>query len=90
MQFQYNKGKPCLDKITEAGLRVTHMTPLSFETKYVFTMIERVLVNCWLAENAITVVEPWTTSLKKGNNPTPTLQQIRQEFHNTATIDDYI
>ena len=90
VQFQYNKGKPGLDKSTEAGLRVTHVTPLSFETKYVFTMIDRVLVNCWRAENAITVIEPWIRSLKNGNKPTPTLQQIRRKFHNTATIDDYI
>ena len=28
--------------------------------------------------------------MKNGNKPTPTLQQIRRKFHNTATIDDYI
>ena len=28
-------------------------------------MIDRVLVNCWRAENTITVIKPWITALKK-------------------------
>ena len=79
-----------LDKSAEVGLSITHVTLLSFETKYVFTMIDRVLVNCWRAENAIIVIEPWITSFKYGNKPTPTLQKIRRKFYNTATIIDYI
>ena len=50
VQFQYNKGKSGIDKSTKAGFFVTHVTPLSFETKYVLTMINSVLSHCWRNE----------------------------------------
>lgn len=40
-QYWYDRGKPGLDKNTEVVLRIYKSTPVSFETKYVLTMISQ-------------------------------------------------
>ena len=89
-QVRYNKGKPGLDKNTELSLRVLFPTPSTFETKYVCTMIDRILVNCWRAEIAVTVLKPWIQSLERSGHIPPTTKQIRKKFENAITIDDYV
>ena len=41
-------------------------------TKYVCTMIGRILVNCWRAEIAVTVLKPWIVSLEHSAHIPPT------------------
>ena len=65
VQLRYNQGKPGLDKNTEIGLRVYHSQPTLFETKYVLTLLDRVLVNVWRAETVVTVIKPWIVSWQK-------------------------
>ena len=89
-QVRYNKGKPGLDKNTELSLRVLFPTPSTFETKYVCTMIDRILVNCWRAKITVTVLKPWIQSLERSGHIPPVTKQIRIFFENAITIDDYI
>ena len=58
LQVRYNQGKPGLDKNTEMGMRVYHQHKSSFETKYVLTLLDRILVNAWRAEVAVTILKP--------------------------------
>ena len=90
VQLRYNQGKPGLDKNTEIGLKVYHSQPTSFEAKYVLIMIDRLLVNTWRAETAVTIVKPWITGLQQRGKPLPSLKQIRKKVENSVTIDDYV
>ena len=64
-QIRYNQGKPGLDKNTEVSLRVSFTSNLTFESKYILSIIDRILVNAWRAETSITVIKPWLISLRK-------------------------
>ena len=76
VQTRYNSGKPGLDKCTELCLRVKHTTPLTFGTNYVFSMIDRILINTWRAEMAITIIRPWIRSMVNNNKNAPSLEQL--------------
>ena len=71
------------------ALRVYSKYPSPFETKYVFTLIDRILLNCWRAEVAVNVVKPWLAQLKK-KNKSPTFTQVRRKVQNDVTIDDFV
>ena len=58
VQLRYKQSKPSLDKNTKLALRMYYSQPISFETKYVLTIIDRVLVNTWRAELAMTSIKP--------------------------------
>ena len=90
VQLCYNQGKPGLDKNTEIGLRVYHSQPTSFETKYVLTLLDRVLVNEWRAETAATVIKSWIFSWQQRCGVLPLFAQIMKKVENSITIDDYV
>ena len=91
VQVKYNQGKPGLDKNTELAMRVyDSQSKRSFETKYILTLIDRILVNAWRAEVAVTVMKPWLTELAKTNENGPTLTQIRRKVCDQVTIDDFV
>ena len=70
-------------------LKVNYTTPLSFDTKYVLSILDRILVNSWRAETSVSVLKPWISLNKK--NKQPSLIQIRQKkFTNQGSIDDYV
>ena len=71
VQIRYNQGKPGLDKNTEMALRIHSKHPSPFETKYVFTLLDRVLINTWRAEVAVNVVKPWLAQLNKMGKERP-------------------
>ena len=89
VQVMYNQGKPGLDKNTELAMRVKDVQGCSFETKYVLSLLDRILVNAWRAEVAITTMKPWLTKLQN-DGITPSILQIRRKFRNENTIDDYV
>ncbi|KAG7338645.1 hypothetical protein IV203_020733 [Nitzschia inconspicua] len=66
-QYRYNKHKPGLDKNTEISDRVAFHTTGPFEAKYVFRMLDAVMVNAWRAYQAVTVISPWLRAL--GSHP---------------------
>ena len=80
VQIKYNRGKAGLDKNTEVGWRVNHNTPLSFETKYVLSMVDRVLVNTWRAEMAVTLIKPWMVSLTQKRDHAHQLIKLGKRF----------
>ena len=61
-QFRYDQGIPGLDKNMEINLKVYHSQPTLVETKYVLTLLDRVLGNTWRAETADTTINPWIVS----------------------------
>ena len=50
VQMRYNSGNAGIDKSIELGLRVDRTSLLTFDTNYVFSMIDRVLINTWRAD----------------------------------------
>ena len=80
VQTRYNSGKPGLDKCTELCLGVKYTTPLTFETNYVFSMIDRILINTWRAEMAITIIRPWIRSIVHTNKKAPSLEQLLKKY----------
>ena len=86
-QVRYNISKPDLDKNTEIGLKVGFSKPLSFEAKYVFLMLDRILINCWRVDNAVMLMRPWILASRKN---IPTFTHIRTKFTNQSRIDDYV
>ncbi|KAG7341976.1 hypothetical protein IV203_007068 [Nitzschia inconspicua] len=54
-QYRYNKHKQGLDMNTEISDRVAFHTTGPFEAKYVFRMLDAVMVNAWRAYQAVTV-----------------------------------
>ena len=90
VQLRYNQGKPGLDKNTEMALRVHSKHPSSFETKYVFTLLDRILINAWRAEVAVNVIKPWLTKMRKQMKERPSFTQVRRKVQNDVTIDDFV
>ncbi|KAG7366646.1 hypothetical protein IV203_029316 [Nitzschia inconspicua] len=58
-QYRYFKHKPGLDMNTGISDRVAFHTTGPFEAKYVFRMLDAVMVNAWRAYQAVTVISPW-------------------------------
>ena len=79
VQLRYNQGKPGLDKNTEIALRVYSKQPSSFEAKYVFTLLDRILINTWRAEVAVSVIKPWLTKLRYKQKEHPFFSQMRRK-----------
>ena len=63
VQLHYNQDKPWLDKNTEMALRVHSKHPSSFDTKYVFTLLDRIIINTRRAEVTVNVIKPWLTKI---------------------------
>ena len=78
VQTRYNSGKGGLDKCIEICLQVKNTTPLTFETNYVFSMIDIILINTWCAEMDITIIRPWIRSIVHSNKIAPSLEQLRK------------
>ena len=89
VQVKYNQGKPGLDKNTELAMRIKDKHRCNFETKYVLSLIDRVLVNAWRAEMAVTVMKPWLIQLRNAGK-SASIVQIRRKFQNESTIDDFV
>ena len=64
--------------------------PSPFETKYVFTLLDRVLINTWRAEVAVNVVKPWLAQLNKMGKERPSFVQVRRKVQHNVTIDDFV
>ena len=60
------------------GLRVHQKSKLSFETKYVLKLLDRILINTWRAEVSVMVLQPWLTQYVDGDVKTPTFTQIKK------------
>ncbi|KAG7341772.1 hypothetical protein IV203_006864 [Nitzschia inconspicua] len=86
VQHRYNKQKPGLDMNTELSDRVAFNSKGSFESKYVFRMLDAILVNSWRAHQAVFDVAPWMATLAEP----PTLAQVRRKLHGAETIEDYV
>ena len=71
-------------------MRVHHSHGSSFETKYVLTLLDRILVNTWRAEVDITIMKPWSTQFHKEHRKYPTSSQIRRKVHHHKTINDFV
>lgn len=85
-QYTYNKSKPGLDKNTELANIVAYPAALPFETKYVFRLIDAVLINSWRATQAVGVLMPWITSLQN----TPTIFQMRNKVKNEGSLERFL
>ncbi|KAG7353711.1 hypothetical protein IV203_003066 [Nitzschia inconspicua] len=85
-QYRYNKHKPGLDKNTEISDRVAFHTSGPLEAKYVFRMLDAVMVNAWRAYQAVTVISPWLRAL---GSP-PSLAQVRTKLHNFVGVEDFV
>ena len=90
VQLSYNPGKPDLDINTEVALHFYYSYPSSFETKYVFTLLDQILVNFCRAEIAIMLIKPWLLELDRKKKRTLSLKQIRKNVKNSTTIDGYV
>ena len=64
--------------------------PFEFETKYVFTLLDRVLINTWRAEVAVNVVKPWLAQRNKMGKDRSFFVQIRRKVQNNVTIDNFV
>ncbi|KAG7344188.1 hypothetical protein IV203_022196 [Nitzschia inconspicua] len=62
-QHRYNKQKPGLDMNTELSDKVAFNSKGSFESKYVFRMMDAILVNAWRAHQAVFDIAPWLATL---------------------------
>ncbi|KAG7339488.1 hypothetical protein IV203_034484 [Nitzschia inconspicua] len=85
-QYRYNKHKPGIDKNTEISDRVAFHTTGPFEAKYVFRMLDAVMVNAWRAYQAVTVISPWLRAL--GSHPS--LAQVRTKLNNFVGVEDFV
>ncbi|KAG7344888.1 hypothetical protein IV203_032419 [Nitzschia inconspicua] len=85
-QYRYNKHKPGLDKNTEISDRVAFHKTGPFEAKYVFRMLDAVMVNAWRAYQAVTVISPWLRAL--GSHPS--LAQVRTKLNNFVGVEDFV
>ena len=88
--YYYNRGKSGLDKSAEVGLHIYKSTPTSLKTKFFYLLMDKVLVNFWRAEIAVTVLKPYIMQLEQTEKRYTTVEQIRRKFHNTSTVDDYM
>ncbi|KAG7366538.1 hypothetical protein IV203_029208 [Nitzschia inconspicua] len=62
-EMLYNKQKPGLDMNTELSDKVAFNSKGSFESKYVFRMMDAILVNAWRAHQAVFDIAPWLATL---------------------------
>ncbi|KAG7360443.1 hypothetical protein IV203_035542 [Nitzschia inconspicua] len=62
-QHRYNKQKPGLNMNTELSDKVAFNSKGSFESKYVFRMMDAILVNAWRAHQAVFDIAPWLATL---------------------------
>ncbi|KAG7366753.1 hypothetical protein IV203_029423 [Nitzschia inconspicua] len=86
VQHRHNKQKPGLDMNTELSDRVAFNSKGSFESKYVFRMLDAILVNSWRAHQAVFDAAPWMATVAEP----PTLAQVRRKLHGAETIEDYV
>ncbi|KAG7357906.1 hypothetical protein IV203_014519 [Nitzschia inconspicua] len=84
-QHRYNKQKPGLDMNTELSDKVAFNSKGSFESKYVFRMMDAILVNAWRAHQAVFDIAPWLATLAEP----PSLAQVRRKLHCAESIEDY-
>ncbi|KAG7347897.1 hypothetical protein IV203_016602 [Nitzschia inconspicua] len=85
-QHRHNKQKPVLDMNTELSDRVAFNSKGSFESKYVFRMLDEILVKSWRVHQAVFDVAP---SMATFEEP-PSLAQVRRKLHCAETIEDYV
>ncbi|KAG7368934.1 hypothetical protein IV203_031677 [Nitzschia inconspicua] len=85
-QYRYNKHKPELYMNTEISDRVAFHTTGPFETKYVFRMLDAVMVNAWRAYQAVTMISPWLRTQRSH----PSLAQLRNKLHNSVGVEDFV
>ncbi|KAG7368557.1 hypothetical protein IV203_031300 [Nitzschia inconspicua] len=85
-QHRYNKQKPVLDMNTELSDRVAFNSKGSFESKYVFRMLDAILVKSWRVHQAAFDVAPSMATLEEP----PSLAQVRRKLHCAETIEDYV
>ena len=79
-QIRYNKGKPGFDKTKEVGCRIILYTPTIFETTYVLTCFDRILVNYYGAEIAVAIMNTWMLSLEHKQKLRPSMNQIGKKM----------
>ncbi|KAG7365168.1 SWIM zinc finger domain protein [Nitzschia inconspicua] len=75
-QHRYNKQNPGLDMNTELSDRVAFNSKGSFESKYVFRMMDAILVNVWRAHQAVFDIAPCLATLAEP----PSLAQQFQKY----------
>ncbi|KAG7347034.1 hypothetical protein IV203_006103 [Nitzschia inconspicua] len=57
-----------------------------FEGKYVFRMLDAVMVNTWRAYQAVTDIAPWIATL----DSTPSLKQLRNNLYRKGSIRQFV
>lgn len=70
-QCRYNYGKP--DLYENAKVCICKSTLVSCKTKYIWTMIDQVLVNCLRGEIPVNVLKPWLIQMARTGKRYPTL-----------------
>ncbi|KAG7348205.1 hypothetical protein IV203_016910 [Nitzschia inconspicua] len=85
-QYRYNKAKPGLDMNTEISANVGCAARCGFEGKYVFRMLDAVMVNTWRAYQAVTDIAPWLATL----DSTPSLKQLRNNLYRKGSIRQFV
>ena len=75
-----------LDKNNEIGVKVHHTHPSLFKTKYVQTILYRILVNVGKAEVVDIVMKLWLDQFEKGDGNSPSFTQIKTEIHNSVNM----
>ncbi|KAG7366188.1 hypothetical protein IV203_028858 [Nitzschia inconspicua] len=85
-QYRYNKAKPGLDMNTEISANVGCAARCGFEGKYVFRMLDAVMVNTWRAYQAVTDIAPWLATL----DSTPSLKQLRNHLYRKGSIRQFV
>ncbi|KAG7372161.1 hypothetical protein IV203_018304 [Nitzschia inconspicua] len=77
--------KPGLDMNMELSDGVAYNSKRSFESKYVFRMMDAILVNALRAHQAVFDVAPCLATLEEP----PSLTQLRRKLHCAESIEDY-
>ncbi|KAG7365412.1 hypothetical protein IV203_038616 [Nitzschia inconspicua] len=79
-------AKPGLDMNTEISANVGCAARCGFEGKYVFRMLDAVMVNTWRAYQAVTDIAPWLATLES----TPSLKQLRNHLYRKGSIRQFV
>ncbi|KAG7341411.1 hypothetical protein IV203_023363 [Nitzschia inconspicua] len=85
-QYRYNNAKPGLDMNTEISANVGCAARCGIEGKYVFRMLDAVMVNTWRAYQAVTDIAPWLATL----DSTPSLKQLRNHLYRKGSIRQFV
>lgn len=88
-QYNYCHSKWGLDKNTECcNLIAFTSTVLSFQTKYIYRLVDSLTFAHWRYEQAKTIILPWLAN-REQNNLTTTTTQIRRKAKE-KTIQDHV